>query len=121
MKNKNYKNSRGAGDGDLSAGLLGMMNGGDAMEYPKMMMKGGSSGSLTYAQKGKETSSGSPEAEKRMTEFAYPKDLKTSSDSTSYRAGYESSQNIVGGGRAGITANPNYKRGYNTGSKKKKK
>ena len=121
MKNKNYKNSRGAGDGDLSAGLLGMMNGGDAMEYPKMMMKGGSSGSMTYAQKGKETNSDSSEAKKRMSTFTYPKDLKTSSDSTSYKAGYESSQNIVGGSKAGITANPNYKRGYNTGRKKPKK
>lgn len=121
MKDKNYQNSRGAGDGDLSAGLLGMMEGGGAMEYPKMMMKGGSSGSLTYAQMGKETSSGSPEAEKRMSTFTYPKDLKTSSDSTSYKAGYESSKNIVGGGKPGITANPNYKRGYNTGIKKPKK
>jgi len=129
MKNKNYQNSRGAGDGDLSAGLLGMMEGGGAMEYPEMMMNGGSSGSMTYAQKaqlekaqpGKETSSGSSEAKKRMSGFEYPEGLTTASDSTSYKAGYESAKKIVGGGKAGITANPNYTQGYKAGSKKPKK
>ena len=53
MKDKNYKNTRGAGDGDLTAGLLGMMKGGGSMEYPEIMMKGGSSGSMTYSQKTK--------------------------------------------------------------------
>tara|TARA_R110002167_G_scaffold177167_4_gene376956 strand:- start:1126 stop:1383 length:258 start_codon:yes stop_codon:yes gene_type:complete len=37
MKDKNYKSTRGAGDGDLTSGLLGMMKGGGAMEYPAMM------------------------------------------------------------------------------------
>ena len=51
MKDKNYKNTRGAGDGDLTAGLLGMMQGGGAMEYPAMMkaQKGGEA-SMTNAQ-----------------------------------------------------------------------
>ena len=53
MKDKNYKSTRGAGDGDLTAGLLGMMDGGDTMDYAKMMMDGGSSSSMTYAQKAK--------------------------------------------------------------------
>lgn len=47
-KDKNYNNTRGAGDGDLTAGLLGMMRGGGAMEYPSMMKNGGS---LTNQQK----------------------------------------------------------------------
>ncbi len=47
-KDKNYNNTRGAGDGDLTAGLLGMMEGGGAMEYPSMMQNGGS---LTNQQK----------------------------------------------------------------------
>jgi hypothetical protein len=47
-KDKNYSNTRGAGDGDLTAGLLGMMQGGGAMEYPSMMQNGGS---LTNQQK----------------------------------------------------------------------
>lgn len=47
-KDKNYNNTRGAGDGDLTAGLLGMMQGGGAMEYPSMMQNGGS---LTNQQK----------------------------------------------------------------------
>ena len=129
MKDKNYQNSRGAGDGDLSAGLLGMMQGGGAMEYPEMMMNGGSSGSMTYAQKaqlekaqpGKEISSGSSEAKKRMSGFKYPEGLKTAGDSTSYKVGYESGKKIIGGGKAGITANPNYEKGYKAGSKKPKK
>lgn len=52
MKNKNYYSSRGAGDGDLTAGLLGMMKGGGATEYPAIMkaQKGGDSSSLTRAQ-----------------------------------------------------------------------
>tara|TARA_R110002153_G_scaffold59012_1_gene161510 strand:- start:7159 stop:7578 length:420 start_codon:yes stop_codon:yes gene_type:complete len=52
MKDKNYHSSRGAGDGDLTAGLLGMMKGGGAMEYPAIMkaQKGGDSSSLTRAQ-----------------------------------------------------------------------
>ena len=53
MKDKNYKSTIGAGDGDLTAGLLGMQEGGDAMDYANMMMKGGSSSSMTYAQKAK--------------------------------------------------------------------
>jgi len=52
MKDKNYQSSRGAGDGDLTVGLLGMMKGGGAMEYPAMMkaQKGGDSSALTKAQ-----------------------------------------------------------------------
>ncbi len=53
MKDKNYKSTRGAGDGDLTAGLLGMMDGGDTMDYTNMMMNGGSSDSVTYSQKAK--------------------------------------------------------------------
>jgi hypothetical protein len=52
-KDKNYNSTRGVGDGNLTTGLLGMMQGGGAMEYPEMMMNGGSSGSMTYAQKAK--------------------------------------------------------------------
>jgi hypothetical protein len=51
MKDKNYKSSRGAGDGNLSAGLLGMKNGGGANDYPAMMkaQKGGEK-AMTHRQ-----------------------------------------------------------------------
>ena len=47
-KDKNYNSTRGVGDGNLTTGLLGMMQGGGAMEYPSMMQNGGS---LTNQQK----------------------------------------------------------------------
>ena len=53
-KDKNYNNTRGAGDGDITAGLLGMMQGGGAMEYPSMMRNDESLTNQQIAKMGKE-------------------------------------------------------------------
>jgi hypothetical protein len=51
MKDKNYKSSRGKGDGNLSTGLLGMKNGGGVNDYSSIMkaQKGGEK-SMTHQQ-----------------------------------------------------------------------
>lgn len=75
---------------------------------------------MAKAQKGKEVSMYSSEGKKRMSGMKYPKSAKTASDSTSYAAGYASSKNVTGYGKAGATANPNYKKGATAGLKQKK-